>query len=447
MLKTEQPVPRAGVADKRPERIAWAILFAGFAIFCVVGIGGSVLAYRWWTRPPLGVIRAEVDQSLAVRVQRAGLVRLELLEDGKELNPGDRIAVSAEATPGAAATLRFGSAAVALWGGTNMQLGTFGRQWNDPTTARLQMDSGQMLLEINQDDQRIEVSTGPDSRPIVLQGRGRYRVRIIEKTSPTTAIIEQDETRGVEIATERGLASIGSVEIKPGQRLVEVLGEQQPRRTQWELIRDGTFQGLVDWVFRRSDVAPPWSSTVQPTAEGAAETGQVRPTQMCLDPLNWTDCEEPYLRLVRMGGNDKGFSTAIAQQIDADVASYQQVRLKARIKVVSQSLSQAGESGTECPLLIRVNYMNNAGRNLQKDYCFWAFDHPGRNGVISNLPYISTKQLPPDTWYDFDVDLKEQIPNLVKIHEVSFQANGHDYESQISTVQLTAEGLAEIPAR
>lgn len=445
MLKTDRPVTQPDVIARQPERVAWAILLSAFALFCLVVVAGASFTYRQLQRPEIGVLRAEVAQALAVQVQPAGLVRLEVLQDGAELNPGDQLQVSSEAAPGPATTLRFGSAAIELWAGSNVRIGPFGRQWNDPTTARLHIYSGQMLVEIAQDDQRIEIRTDLGAQPIVLEGSGRYRVRIIEKDAPTTALVEQMETRGVEVATDRGMATIGEIEIGPGQRLSEALNEQKRRLTAWELLRDGNFQQLVDQVYDPGNAPPaPWSYNVQSTAEGAARTGQIRATQDCVDPIARTDCKEPYVRLVRMGGNDKGFSTAIAQQINADVSSYGKVWLRAQIKVVSQSLSKAGESGTECPLLIRVNYTNDVGQFLQRDHCFWAFEYPGRNGVVSEQPHISTQQLTPNTWYDFNIDLKDEIDHLVKIHEISFQANGHDYESQVSNVHLTAEGLAEI---
>lgn len=449
MLKTEQPMPQPRVIDRHPERIAWLVLLTAFGVFCVLATSGGSLAYRWWTAPDIGVLTAQVDQELAVQVQRAGLVKLEVLNDG-ELRPGDRVLVDAEAAPGPATTLRFGSAAIALWAGTDVYIGSFGAQWNDPAaaTARLRMASGQMLIEIAENDQRLEIEISQRAQPIVLQGQGRYRIRVMEAGSPTTAAAEQTNSRGLEVATERGLALLGSVEVRPGQRLVEALNTQTPRRNQWNLVRDGNFQQLVDTFYNRQDMSQlPWKRNVQLTAEGAADTGQVRPEQDCIDPIARTDCNAAYIRLVRMGGNDKGFSTAIEQSINADVTSYQRVKLRAQIKVVSQSLSKAGESGTECPLLIRVMYGNTSGDNLQKDYCFWAYEYPGRNGVVSNLPYIETKQLVPDTWYAFDKDLKQDIPDLVSIQQVSFQANGHDYESQVSAVQLTADGLAEVPTR
>ena len=36
MLKTERPVPHTTTANQRVERIAWAIMLMGFALFCLV---------------------------------------------------------------------------------------------------------------------------------------------------------------------------------------------------------------------------------------------------------------------------------------------------------------------------------------------------------------------------------------------------------------------------
>lgn len=449
MLHTDRSISREHTIS-RYERLAWLIMLGGFVVFCAIVIGGSVYGYRWWTRPPLGAIQVQTDQELAVLVQRAGLVRLEVLDDSK-LNVGDRIEVINDAAPGPAATLRFGSATVQLWAGTKLQVGRLGEQWNDPAraTARFKLLSGQMLVEIEDDDQRIEVDMDTGAAPIVVE-RGRARVRIIEADSPTTAAAERTDLRSYEIAVERGRASFGSISVQSGMKLVETANKQSRGLLTWNLVRDGSFQQFVDDDFpgRDPNLAPsPWKRNVGQTVEGAKDTGQARAVQDCADPIARLDCKQPYVRFVRMGGNDKGFSTAIEQSVNADVSSYRRVRLHANVKVVYQSLSKAGESGTECPLLVRVNYTNTQGDNLQKDFCYWAFEYPGQSGVVSSLPYIESRQIQPDTWHQIDIDLKQNLPNLVKIRDLSFQANGHDYESQVSEVQLVGEGLADLPAR
>jgi hypothetical protein len=448
MLKTERPATHSAAATKRPERLAWVILLSSFALFCLVFISSGLYIYRWWAQPTVGVLTATVGQPLAVQVQPAGMVQPVVLQGG-QLNQGDRVIVRKEATPGPATTLSFDSATIGLWAGSTMQIGRFGRQWNDSTDARFRLESGQMVVELTGDDLRLEVETPLALTPVVLQSPGRYRIRMVSDAGPTTATAERVEQPLLEVATERGTANIGQTIVGPGYRLLQAGdGKQDLKLTSWDLLRDGDFQQLVDSVFSSTPVvAPPWIYTVKPTAEGAARSGLVIPTQECIDRLARTDCQKPYVRLVRLGGNDKGFLTAIAQQVDADVAAYEHVRLKADVKIAYQSLSKAGQSGTECPLLIRVVYMNHVAANLHKDFCYWAFEYPNQNGVVSNEPHIETNPLAPNTWRSLDIDLKQELENLVKVQEISFQANGHDYESHVRAAQLVGEGLSEISVR
>ncbi len=152
------------------------------------------------------------------------------------------------------------------------------------------------------------------------------------------------------------------------------------------------------------------------------------------------------MRLVRRGGNTRGYVTEVKQQINADVTSYRWVRLQADIKIVYQSLSKAGESGTECPLMIEITYSNSQAANVHKDYCYWAFEHPNQNGVVANYPFIATAQIPQNSWHLIDIELKEDLGQLVKIESISFQANGHDHESHVRDVELFGEGLVKVPA-
>ncbi|WP_026370690.1 hypothetical protein [Kallotenue papyrolyticum] len=455
MLTTkERALAREDVAIRRVQRLAWLVLLTSFMIFCLITTAGGVLVYRWWASPAPAPIMVELQQPLAVQVQPAGMVQLELLQGGR-LHPGDRLIVSEEATPGRAAVLRFADAALAVWPGTTLDVGTFGAQWNDPSgaNARFTLESGQIVVELQGERTRLQVDIGGGlgGPPVVLESPGRYLLRILDEKSPTTALAERRLGRGLEVATDVGTARVGDTDVQRGMRLVEIgargVPQQVPARTRWSLIRDGTFQQLVESELGHvANAELVWRRTSEQVVEGEERSGQVQPTQACLDPIRRTDCEAPYVRLVRKGGNTRGYVTAIAQTVDADVAAYRSVTLAARINIVSHSLSKAGLSGTECPLLIRVTYTNHVAQNVQKDFCFWAFEYPDQHGTISTLPYIETRRIPPGVWYPFTVDLKRDLPQLAEIREISFQANGHDYESLISDVQLYAEGLEPVVA-
>ena len=447
MLKTERPVPHTTTANQRVERIAWATMLMGFALFCLIVLGSGVLVSRYALRPAVGEVEeVVVEQNLAVLVQRSGIVRQEVY-NGEPLESGDRIIVIDEAVPGHAATLKFGSAMLQLWAGTDLLVGSFGQQWNDPAgaTARFTLRRGQIAVDIAEDGETVEVGLGSGAKPVVLT-QGRYRLRILDPNSKTTAAAERSDVLSYEVAVERGRATVNDLQVEPGVKLVELANRQTRGLLQWNLLRDGDFQQLFNdsTALAQPLAAPsPWKRNVEGTVEGARPSGQVQTTQDCVDPIARLECQLPYVSLVRMGGNDKGFSTAIEQAVDADVSSYRRVVLHADAKIVYQSLSKAGDTGTECPLLVRVRYTSDAGQGLQQDYCYWAFEYPDRSGTVSSLPYIKSEQLRPNEWVALELDLSRDLPGLLKVEDISFQANGHDYELQVAEVRLTAEGLAD----
>lgn len=447
MLKTEQPVQRASTSAKRPERVAWLVLLTSFGVFCLLCLASWTYVYRWWTQPSPSVVQATALQKLFVQVLPAGKIQPMLLQD-RTLVPEDRVLVSPEAPPGPAASIQFGNATIALWAGTDLRVGQLQQMWSTPAVgpAPFELSSGQLLIELDESDEHLTLAIGGKlgGAPVVLASPGRYRVRILDNSSPTTAEAERQLGRGLEVATERGLARVGPNEIASGERLIEAGNRPQPKRNRWDLIRDGNFQQLVDDVYRQAK-STTWGLSSNPTVVGAADTGNPIPTQACTDLIARTGCEEPYLRLVRKGGNTKGYVTAVKQQIDADVTSYRWVRLRAEIKIVHQSLSKAGESGTECPLMIEITYSNTQAANIHKDYCYWAFEHLNQNGVVANYSYIDTTQIPPNVWQPINIELKQDVGELVKLESISIQANGHDYESQVRNVELFGEGLVEVP--
>lgn len=450
MLKTDRPVPQTTATTKRPERIAWGVLLTSFMIFCLFTASFTSMLYRWWTQPTPGVVEATVLQRLFVQQLPAGKIQPVIFAGGA-LNPDDHLRVSVEAPPGPAALLRFDGASMALWAGTDLRVGTLKQGWSAPTVDQpdFELSSGQVLVELADGRQQLMIAIGGGlgGSPVVLTGPGRYRIRVLDKDSPTTADAEQALGRGLEVATERGLAVIGSNQISAGERLIEAGNRPQPKRNRWDIVQDGTFQQLVDDVYRTASTPQlTWGLSSNPTVVGAADTGNPIPTQACTDPVARTGCEEPYLRLVRRGGNTKGYVTAVKQQLNADVTSYRWVRLKADVKIVYQSLSKAGESGTECPLLIEITYTNTQAANIHKDYCYWAFDNPNSEGVVANFPYIETQQIGQNTWLPVDIELKQDLADPLKIESISFQANGHDYESQVRNVELFGEGLVEVPS-
>lgn len=439
MLKADR-LPPAARQSWRPERKAWAVLLSAFAIFCLLSSATVYGGYRWMTGPRPRTVTAQIVEPSTALLKRSGLVRSEVLVDNSRLSMGDRVIIP-EGPPGIAARLNTGGATVALWPLTSMLI-----EESAGGQVRLRLERGQAQIELPGSGPSLVVATPQLAEEVELTAPGRYRIRWLDETSLTTARAERPLIPGFEVATASGHARIGEISVDSGKRLV-ASRDTLPLKNRWPLLRDGDFRDFTSDEYMATlhpetsvRTADTWIVSRQALSEGAnAQSGLFHLRRECNSTETKQEECRNVVRFARLGGNEKGSITAITQEIAADVSAYKAVVLEADVRIDFQSLSKGGSGGTECPLFARVIYANATGE-AQKDYCFWAFDN-GRSGDISELPWITSRQIPPKTWYHFRVDLRDEIPDLRAIQRVQFFSNGHDYDASAADISLSAEGL------
>jgi hypothetical protein len=401
------------------------------------------MGYRLITSPRPHLVTAQVVQQNVAFIQRAGLIRTEMLEHDSALAVGDRITTSAAAPAGVVTRLKVGNANVGLWRATAVLI-----EHDEPTGARLRLEDGQALIELPQDGRSLFLTEASLPQQVELTAPGLYRIRKLSNNTPITAIAERSLGNGSELAVERGLARVGEATIGAGLRLV-TSGTMQPEPNHWSLLRDGNFSAYTADEYRatlypqaNTRLSRTWTITRTALAQGAkAQSGLFFLRRDCRSKDSMEEDCRNVARLARLGGNDKDSITAIYQMIAGDVTAYSSVMLEADLRIDHQSLSKGGADGTECPLFAQVVFSNGTQTGLQQWFCFWAFDTG--SGAISDLPYITSQQIPPKTWYHFSVDLRQRIPDLRVIEQLIFYSNGHDYDASIADVSLWAEGLTD----
>ncbi|HSH82994.1 MAG TPA: hypothetical protein VLA19_31050 [Herpetosiphonaceae bacterium] len=428
----------------RPERKAWAILLGAFVIFCALASVVTYTGYRYAAASDLPMMVARTVQPHVVFRQPAGFVRREILDENGPIGPGDRVIVSPEGPSGIGARLLLRNAAVALWPGTSVLV-----EEGPYDSLRVSLEEGQIVLDVRGNGPSLFVASASLPQEVELTAPGRYRLRKFTQDQTTTALSEQGLAPRVELAADAGLARMGETGVEAGARLITGAGSQ-PERNHWTLLRDGDFTAFSADEYRatlrtETDVpkASTWSVTQQPLAEGAVwQSGLFFLREECNSrPGDAARCRN-IARLARLGGNQKDSITGIAQEIAADVTAYDKVMLEADVRIDYQSLSKGGADGSECPLFAQVLYTNERSRDLQLDFCFWAFDYG--SGNISVQPWIVSQRIQPQTWYPFRADLRALIPDLREVQRVTFFANGHDYDASVADVSLWAQGLAEV---
>ena len=121
------------------------------------------------------------------------------------------------------------------------------------------------------------------------------------------------------------------------------------------------------------------------------------------------------------------------QDLDKDVTEYSDLRLALDVKLRQQSLSGGGYVGTEYPVQVRLTYRS---ANTETPVV-WGFYYQN----LDNNRVDSGTLVPQDTWlhHAVPVNLMTLFPPPQRLLSLQVSASGHDYDSFVTNVSLTAQ--------
>jgi len=239
-------------------------------------------------------------------------------------------------------------------------------------------------------------------------------------------IVKVTTNQTFEVVATRGISTVDAagkeVVIRGGER-TQVRASQPPDApilAAEDLIDNGAFtQTDANGQPLRWDILAP-----QPESRDVA--GRTRLA---------SDESAAVVRFTRTGGTYHA-EQGIRQTINQDVTDYSVVRLDARFKVFSQSVSGGGDQGSEYPLMLRVNYLDETGTPA-----FFVRGFYVQN--TNNLPVTNAQQVKTGEWVDLTGEngllLSRITPRPQFIQSVEVLASGHDYDSEIQKVSLVIE--------
>ncbi|MEZ4517560.1 MAG: hypothetical protein R3C44_12260 [Chloroflexota bacterium] len=216
----------------------------------------------------------------------------------------------------------------------------------------------------------------------------------------------------------------------PGQR-AEVptggspVGPLDPTRN---LIRNGDFgDGLNDWSLFA------WQVELEDEPKGTTEV------------VN--EAGNPALRFARQGVGHA--DVRVTQSINTDVSDLGDLRLLLTLRVVDQSLGVCGVQGSECPLFVVVNYVDESGVSRVWQHGFYA------NGVVDDnltpgfcvscaVVQQAHERVPAGQLYFYEVDLNDELARQGflpprYIESISLVGSGHSFISEVTDVSLIVE--------
>ncbi|MCA9867420.1 MAG: hypothetical protein KIS95_05620 [Anaerolineae bacterium] len=285
------------------------------------------------------------------------------------------------------------------------------------------LQAGRVRLDVPRFGSRpLELAlTTPQGGRIDVIESGRYTLEVSNDVTQVTVVSDGHAT-----VSSQGQTLV----LEPGQRM-EIspdsapVGPFDPAR---DLIRNGDFsEGLDNWALFSWQVElpdqPKGETTVQPNGG------------------------DPVLRLTRQGVGHA--DVRLTQSVNQDVSDYEFLRLSATLRVVDQSLGVCGVQGSECPLFIIVNYVDDSGISRVWQHGFFAngtIDDNLTPGACISCAVVQRPhdRVPLGQLYFYDVDLIQELaiqgalpPRYVE--SVTLVGSGHSFTTEVSDVALIVE--------
>lgn len=420
-----------GVGRHGRERLAWIILFGSFFACALISVAvpvGLSAFIQNATRPLVAEVQANQG---TVGIDAAGGQRRAVLagEPARPVEPEATILTDSTASalvtmqpPDSGrtmATMQIASNTTVHLNEANAPRFGLSRQ---PNEMAMDLQSGRIRLDVpSGQDRAMEISLVTPHSLVAINEPGRYTVDV---TNDATQVTVQ----------ERGIASISANEeqllLLPGQR-AEVpngsgpLGPLDPARN---LIQNGDFgDGLDKWSLFS------WQVEREDQPKGTTEV---------VDEFG-----NPTLRFAREGIGHA--DVRVTQSVNTDVSDLGDLRLLLTLNIVEHSLDVCGVQGSECPLFVIVNYVDESGVSRVWQHGFFATGTVDDNltpGACVSCAVVQQAhdRVPAGQLYFYEVNLTEELarqgllpPRYVD--SISLVGSGHSFISEVADVSLIIE--------
>ncbi|NJN55477.1 MAG: hypothetical protein HC804_12420 [Anaerolineae bacterium] len=157
---------------------------------------------------------------------------------------------------------------------------------------------------------------------------------------------------------------------------------------------------------------------------------------------------EPRLSIVRQGVGHAEVS--LRQAINQDVSELTSLRLLLTFRVLGETLGVCGVKGSECPLFVRVNYVEEGGGSSTWQQGFYAtgeVDPTVTPDICTTCAMVQGPHIrvPMQQDYFFEIaDFREELARHGRlppryIESITLVFSGHAFEVEVADVALLAE--------
>jgi hypothetical protein len=418
-----------------PVQRAWAVLWAAFLSFCLL-IYGVASGVPWFLQNATAELRLELGGS-DTQFQRPGLNILEVVNGPPVTLPVGSIILTdlnAQANlqivaPNGAGTL----ATVQIYGDSRVQVQAanqprFPEYSTLPYQLRLRVERGRIrVLSVNDTVRpvNIEVHSAPDVLTLLDQPGSNASI----EASFLRTTVSVRESQAAVTTPVSGTLTLRSEQRADVTDSGAIIG---PLPTERNLIVDGTFErplGEVWKLERRADSERPLGEVRVQTVEGR--------------------------RSINFSRNDNSWGqVGLTQELNVDVRDFTSLRLQLDVYLSSQSLFNCGALGTECPVMVKIRYLDfngseqgwlqgyfDQGRLIESQGQFGLFTCPSCSEITEQHIPIETGQ-----WLTLDAPRNGNLLALMQargipaalLRSITIYAAGHQFNSNVAQIQLLA---------
>lgn len=430
-----------------PYRLAWGVLLAAFAVFCtiaiiaIVGINYFLFQSSVPIKSRLSLGRGTVGiMELANSIEQVG-------RSGDTLLTGTVISTD----PQSQGTIQFLDpqtedrlvALVTLHNGSVLTL-------RQATRPRFEWSQTRHLIELVNVSGRLSITVPPiPGREVMvnietgagaivnLEGEGRY---MINASGDQLSVINRE-----------GKATLISPDLRQGhiipvgrQGIIRYEGNTVAQKAGYtNLVKDSSFQTLNGGQLELQA----WVCGNDPSDNPAGQYEFVDMNGLLA------------LRFVRGDNATTHGRTSCVQSfgqggVDITAANYNYLGVRAVLNIESQSLNVCGSDGSECPLMLRMDYIDNTGKGQRWFHGFYAREaDPQSNFRQRCASCVQDHDLiNQGAWYTYEspnlLTLLEETPP-VSIVSIWFYASGHQWDVRIGEVSLIGahmDTIVDVPA-
>ncbi len=135
--------------------------------------------------------------------------------------------------------------------------------------------------------------------------------------------------------------------------------------------------------------------------------------------------------------------TGIEQVLNQDIREFQSLRVLARIRISTQTLPVCGTLGTECPIMIRLQFVDQEGGGMREWLQGFYVMEGEYEPFCQSCDWKATHEEVPqyDIWYNYESEdllplLRERGITPVAVHSVKIYASGWTYDSRIDDIAI-----------